>query len=1040
MPANTAIRGQNTTGRAILAFATLCLALGLVPARGRADETPSAELTRLGIEFEAACLLEAPQRAPACEGIEAALATLADSDAKLAREAAFRMLLGAVRRAGGDHAGAREAFAEAEDRAGRGPLADDAAFAAAEALGALGDDERAAKAWAKWLDRYDDSPLRGEVLLDASWNALRRGERAEARRACDALLAERSWLESDPRVALLRAALAYADGDPAAALALLVGAEEGAAVLFLTALCQQASGASIKAAASFQKIVDRHPRSPLRDHARLAKANIFFAGGALESASEDYGALADGAAAPGLRAEAMLRRAAALYRLDRPAEATGLLNRLVAEHAGGGAAARAQFLLGEFLREQGEFEQAVVEYNKVLADYFEDEVAATAQYRIGRCLDAMGRGAEATSAYQAVVAGYPLQPEAPAAAYLAGNGLMAQDRPREAAVYFQQVLDRYLAAADGSAAPIFDSADQRELIEASLCLLEYAYHAAGDLGQLSGTPHLLLERIPPSDSPWRAYALLLDADALAAQGRYEEAEGQLGRLLEAFAEHPAVIPSYQLLAWVHSRQGRDEEAIAIEEMLLDRYGGRGGEVALVSSTFNMAHLRFNQKRYGEAAALYEQVASAGGDPARRREALYQAGLCYLRLDRAGDAIDRWRRIVAEAPGDPAAEKVWSRMGDLYFLAESYGDARRAYEGLLANFAGSDAAPRAMLRIARCDYNTGDDAAALESYSALIDRYPGTVHADEARRGIEMSLYRLVQQPGGEKLLSELVDRFPGSHFAADAQYRIAARLYEDERYLEAAQAFRRLVSQFPSFASADRAQYLMATSFEQAGRDQDAKRGYEQFTCFFPDSDFAPTVHFKLGMLHFASEDYLRAAVSFTTVLDAEEPTEFDAAARFNLALCEQLLGRADEARADFERYREQHPGDERLLQVAYQLGLLHEEANRLDAAVAEYGTALGLGPEPAVETELRFRRGSCLERAGDREAALAEYRQVLARDTGDDPFRVSAAARCAAIYEEAEDYANALRSYRQLIKHAKDPELVAVATDRVAQLETIVR
>jgi tetratricopeptide (TPR) repeat protein len=184
----------------------------------------------------------------------------------------------------------------------------------------------------------------------------------------------------------------------------------------------------------------------------------------------------------------------------------------------------------------------------------------------------------------------------------------------------------------------------------------------------------------------------------------------------------------------------------------------------------------------------------------------------------------------------------------------------------------------------------------------------------------------------------------------------------------------------------------------------------------------------------------MRAAISFTTLLEEPGESEFEGAARFNLALCKQLLGQSAEAAAEFERYREQNAADGRLVEVAYQLGVLHDEAGRFDAAIGEYGKALSLKPDASLATELRFRRGACHERLGDRDAALADYRKSLASKNAEDPFRISAAARCAAIYEETEDYKNALSVYRELVEHSNDPELVAVASERVAQLESIVR
>src|SRR4029079_10769893 len=147
----------------------------------------------------------------------------------------------------------------------------------------------------------------------------------------------------------------------------------------------------------------------------------------------------------------------------------------------------------------------------------------------------------------------------------------------------------------------------------------------------------------------------------------------------------------KLLAWTYSRQGNDSLAIATEERLLARWGG-DAQPAIVSAAFlDIAHERFNQKRYRESAAEYEDFLRRFPEHARRAEALYQAGLCYMRIDRAGDAVDRWESIVRYVPAPPFAERAWARAGDAYFQAGKYDDARRCYDGLLQNFAGSSAA-------------------------------------------------------------------------------------------------------------------------------------------------------------------------------------------------------------------------------------------------------------------------------------------------------------------------------------------------------------
>ena len=63
----------------------------------------------------------------------------------------------------------------------------------------------------------------------------------------------------------------------------------------------------------------------------------------------------------------------------------------------------------------------------------------------------------------------------------------------------------------------------------------------------------------------------------------------------------------------------------------------------------------------------------------------------------------------------------------------------------------------------------------------------------------------------------------------------------------------------------------------------------------------------------------------------------------------------------------------------------------------------------------------------------------MMAKDRA-DPFRLSAVARCAALYEKNGNWKKAIAAYRDLAKNAKDPELVVAAKERATQLEAIAK
>jgi TolA-binding protein len=1020
-------------------IAALALAMVLAPAGTvRAGDEPAIAdpngETSHGITSPG--WLDGDARPAALAWTDSSVATLLGGPVDDAHKLAARFLSGRVLQAKGDIAGARRAFEDAVGHAGDGPFADDAAFAAIEAMEGAGDDAGAMKEWAHWEKKFPNSPLRNPARLAQAWNALRRGAVEDADKRLDALAQGAPFMRLQPRWILARATQRYAAGKPQEALAALGPAAQGPAGTYLRGLCLEATGARLQAAAAYQEAAERWPGSPLRDPARFGKANTFFVARDWKSAAEELARAADKIEDPGLRAECELRAAGAVFLGGARDSALGLLATVLDRYPNTDVAARAQFLTGEVLVALGRPAEAVTAFNRVLRDHFQSAVAASAQYRVARCLEAMGRPADATGSYQAVVTGYTLSPEAPAAGYLAGVGLMRQNKPLAAAPYFQLVLDRYTARQDTAGMVVFARPEHQELVEAALALLETCYHRAGDLGRLSGAPHLLLQKMPPSRSPWRAQALLIDADAMASQARYPDAEATLGLLVRDYPDQKANAHALKLLAWTYSKEGRDSLAIATEERLLARWGANGDQAVVSAAFLDIAHERFNQKRYREAASAYEDFLRRFPGHPRRSLALYQSGLCYLRIDRAGDAVDRWETLVRDSASDPLAERAWARAGDVYFQAEKYADAERCYRGLLEHFAGSPAASIASLRLAQCAYNGGSDAKAIEGFAHVIADYPGTPAEREAVKGQERALYRLSQSAKGTEVLAKLVEQYPTSPFAADAQFQIARRAYQQEQWTDAAEGFRRVVSRFPSYAAADQAQMLLADAFARAKQPAEARAALEQFVAYFPSSALLPTVHFRLGLMEFEAKQADLAAESFTRALADSTTPDVHAAAQYNLALCRRMLGDADAARTALEAYRKDHPGDSRADDVAFQLGDLHESAGRIREAATEFENVVNGKPSASLALEAWYRLGRVREQLGEKDAALRAYANAAASGPRTHPYRLSSLARCAALYEAKGQKSKAVVAYREIIRDAKDPELVAAATGRVNQLE----
>jgi hypothetical protein len=284
-------------GRLNRTFAILLFAAALVaPAVARAgDKQPEidkkaapAALKDAGLSFEAARLLTGPERQAGLEELDRTVGSVLRGDLSDDEKAGARALSAQIRfelqGTDGAEQGWRGAAGSMDDKSF---FKDDAEFAAIHMKELKGNDKEAADERKGWMDRYPQSPLRGEAMLAQAWNALRRGDVTVAAKQLATLSQAQPWLDTDPRVTLAKGTLLYTQGKPVDALAAVGIKTSSPAASYLRGLCYRAQGAVLQSAASFQEVADRsdsppHPAMPPR-RTRSSRRTT----GATESSARD---------------------------------------------------------------------------------------------------------------------------------------------------------------------------------------------------------------------------------------------------------------------------------------------------------------------------------------------------------------------------------------------------------------------------------------------------------------------------------------------------------------------------------------------------------------------------------------------------------------------------------------------------------------------------------------------------------------------------------------------------------------------------------
>src|SRR5207247_620229 len=132
------------------------------------EAPPAPHTTEVGDAFEQTRQLADEQRLAALEQASQSVDQVLRGDVDPDQRAAARFLAGKIQYELGNYRKAAETLGEAV-KDGKSRFADDAAFAAIEALEAQGRDAEAARAWIQWEKRFPASPLMPAARLAQIW-------------------------------------------------------------------------------------------------------------------------------------------------------------------------------------------------------------------------------------------------------------------------------------------------------------------------------------------------------------------------------------------------------------------------------------------------------------------------------------------------------------------------------------------------------------------------------------------------------------------------------------------------------------------------------------------------------------------------------------------------------------------------------------------------------------------------------------------------------------------------------------------------------
>jgi TolA-binding protein len=494
----------------------------------------------------------------------------------------------------------------------------------------------------------------------------------------------------------------------------------------------------------------------------------------------------------------------------------------------------------------------------------------------------------------------------------------------------------------------------------------------------------------PQAGALAAEAQLELADQLLLRKRYEQALAEFQAYVEAFAEPAGQRRALLGKGWCLWHLARYDEAAAAFGKAGDASNSPAG---IAEARFKEADSWFAAQQYRRALPLYLTLTNALVS-AQSAQALYQAGLCQMRLGQAAEAERLFTALTGAQTNGADAARAWLGLALVREDQGRWPQAVAAYDQAAHLTTGTTWQAQALSGRGLLLYRTSHFDAALATFDELLKKVPADRLAEQAFYMRGWCLYLMRREAEALQIARDFIAKYPQSAWAPDVHFWLGEYYFNHAAYADAERQFAGLAQAHPKSELADKALFWAGRAAAAAGQYVHALEHYNRLVKLHPDSP-------KLAETRFAQGDALSELNKFADAI----------------LVFEELIKKFPNSYlANLARGRR---GD-----CAFTLA--NEDKQRFAEALSDYRAVLD---SPTADRDLKwqaeYKVGRCLEKQGKTAEALERYLAVVYAFLGErakgrhgDPLWFTRAAfNAAEIQEKAGDWRKAVQVYQRVVE-----------------------
>jgi len=660
------------------------------------------------------------------------------------------------------------------------------------------------------------------------------------------------------------------------------------------------------------------------------------------------------------------------------------------------------FWIAEVHFKGNNFEKAITFYQKLISEFPLSAYCPAAYYSLGWSLSEIGKFSQAQEAFNNLLVKFPNEPQSKDATFKLIECLYN--------------LKKYAELRD-KVKPIFKlySKDPVRLPYLYFYLAESEYY----LDNLDeALRNYLRASVTSKEQKVQVLAKLGLGWSYLKLKKYKEAEDVFTEIKQNDLDKKNLDILILGRAMLMSQTNRVYEARKLYEQLINI---TGDNLISIQAYLGKADALYNLAEYAQAETVYkeglEKITAKTGIPEELIDKLhYNLASAYIKQDKINLAVDIFEKMIEKSNDQAKKINMLFQIGDGYKDAGEFIKAEDIYAKILKLYPDSSYADYAQYQIGFLQLKRSDYNAALDSFKLIIKNYPQSKFIADAVYSSAIAYFQKADYAISSQMFARFQNEFKDSPLRPQASYMLATSLISLGKINEALSVYKSIIKLYPKdIELLQKTEYEIADCYYKLGQEDEAVSRFKLLRTKYPDSKLTPDILCWIGQYYYRHNELNIARRYLSSLIKDFPDSNLVAQAYYILGLTFRDENMLEQAANNFKLAI--NLGNSRLKTRAWvTLAKSYYKLGDYEQAKLSYAESL-MAADANDLADIRFGLAEVFEAKSEIEQAIQQY--LLAADfyTQAPSLYVQALLRAARLYEDKENFKEALVIYQRIIE-----------------------